>query len=399
MVALFLSFSTAPSTLHADSIFASHALGNPIVQVDGRSWGMGGVSVALGGENFSTTNPATISSFYRSGFTGMLIPEYRRPEDETGRVNLRNFQIPVARVVFPLRKKFIVSGGIKQEFDMNWRFDREREFETGTLQEYLSNEGSLFAIHAQVTRPVGRNLSVGAEVDIHRGESIRTWLLEASQSEDGSSGLRSRDVVRKQFSGESISFGLLLRPYRWMNIGLSLRPGFELDVDETLEAGTGFTEQRTDRIEVPYSLLLGLSIQAGKRLTLGLDLESSPWQDVKTSESFPFPMEDYKRLSCGLEFIPSRDPLAPFWKKWPLRTGIMYRTLPAEVSGRGVSEMSYLLGIGIGRGDGRGGLDFFSQITGRGDSDAIGLKGRGLLFGFSVSGFEKWVPKRKGRSL
>ncbi|MFQ6102969.1 MAG: hypothetical protein ACE5OP_01610 [Candidatus Glassbacteria bacterium] len=399
IITLILTVSSFASRLGADTIFASRSLGSPIVQVDGRSWGMGGVSVAMGGENFSTTNPAIISNFYRSGFTGMLIPEYRQPEDETGRANLRSFQIPVVRAIFPLRKKFIASGGIKQSFDMNWRFDREREFDGESLGEYLSSEGSLFSIHASVARPIGRKVSLGAEIEIHRGEATRTWFLEASQPEGGASGLSSRDVVRRQFSGESLSIGLLLHPYKWFDVGMSFRPGFKLDIDETLEAGTGLTQKRSDSVDVPYSLILGFAVQSGRRLTVGLDFESSPWRDLKASESFPFPMKDYKRLSIGLEFTPSRDPLAPFWKRWPLRTGLMFRTLPADISGKSINELSYMLGVGIIVGDGRGRLDFFTQYATRGNLEEFGIQERVIRFGFSVSGFEKWVPKRKGRRI
>ncbi len=390
-----------PGSLEADSIFAAHSFGIPVTPLDGRSWSMAGVSAALGGENFSTTNPALVANFYRSGFTGMLIPEYRRPEDGEGSVNLRHYNIPVARAVFPLRKRFVASAGVKHEFDMNWRFDGEREFLGDNLSEYLTNEGSLYAISASVARSFRRRFAIGAEFEFHRGEQTRTWLLDPppSDEESGGPGIGSRDIVKSKFSGESVTMGILVHPARWLDAGLSWRPGYRLSVDENLEAGNGYKEENKSYIDMPQRLIFGVSVKAGKRLVCGFDLETSFWGDARFSDPFPFPLNNYKRYSLGLEFTPSRDPLAPFWKKWPLRMGLMFRTLPSQVNGESVKEISFVSGVGMNLGDGRGRIDFFTQYMKRGKLETLGVKERVILFGVSVSGFEKWIPKRKGRPI
>lgn len=377
----------------ADSIFASPSLGLPVVGVDGRSWGTAGVSVALPGENFSSTNPALFANFTRSGFTGMIVPEYRRAEDTAGRANLRSYSVPGLSIVLPLRKRFVASGYFAQEFDMNWRVDRQREFSGETLQEYLQSEGSLYAFALGVARPLTRRLMAGAAVEFHRGEAVRTWFLSTT----GLYG--SRDIVTNTYSGESIRFGLFYRAYPWLDLGISLRPGFSLSREEKLEAGTGYTEETSSRIDIPYTFAAGCAFAAGRRLVFGVDLETTPYGDAEFSEPAGFGMRDYTRLSAGFEFTPSRDPLAPFWKKWPLRAGLMWRRLPSVVEGTGISEISSTLGVGIGLGGSVGRMDIFSQFTWRGSLDEVGVSERVVRLGVSVSGFEKWFPKRKGRPI
>jgi hypothetical protein len=388
------------SPLAADSIFGARSLGLPVVGADGRSWGMGGVSVAVPGENFSSTNPALAANFTRAGFTGMIVPEYRRPQDSAGSVNLRSYSIPCLALVIPLRKKFVVSGGITQELDMNWRFDREKEFSGEMLEEYLASEGSLYAFSLGAARPLGRQFAIGAGIEFHRGEAVRTWILGASSSEtDGSGGLGSADRVSDTYSGESVRFGLLYHAFHWLDVGISLRPGYTLSREEKIEAGTGFEEEKSSRIDMPYTLALGCSLLKGKRLTTGFDLETTPYGDTRFSAPVGLAMQDDTRFSVGIEFTPSRDPLAPFWKKWPLRAGFMWRRLPPVVEGKGISEISSTVGMGIGLGDGVGRMDIFSQLTARGSLDDVGFKERVMRFGISVSGFEKWLPKRKGRPI
>jgi hypothetical protein len=83
----------------------------------------------------------------------------------------------------------------------------------------------------------------------------------------------------------------------------------------------------------------------------------------------------------------------------PLRAGFMWRRLPSVLEGRGISEKSFLAGTGIALGSGVGRMDFFTQLTSRGSLEEVGFSERVLRFGIAVSGFEKWLPKRKGRPI
>lgn len=401
ILSLFVLFLWSFSTpLSADSIFGTRSLGTPVVELDGRTWGMGGVSAALGGENFATTNPAILSNFYRSGLTGLIIPEYRRSRDVSGEANMRNFLVPTAKVVIPLRKRFVASGGIKQEFDLNWRFDFEREFEGNTLSEHLGNQGSIYALYLSVARPISRKLTVGMDLEFHRGGADRAWFLEAPPQEEGlPRNLNTQDVVEDDYSGESLTFGILASPARWVDIGISFRPGYTLSIDRTLTAGTGYEEESRGGIEIPSSFILGCVFESGRKLSAGFEFERSPWGDRDASSFLPFRTADYERFSVGVEYTPSVDPLSPAWSKWPLRAGFMWRGLPSQVDGKRVTETSYMAGIGIWMGDGRGRLDLFAHYATRGSVGEIGTEERLIRFGISLSGFEKWVPKRKGRPI
>ena len=359
---------------------------------------MGGAASAVTGENFSPTNPAVISRFYRSGLTGMMIPEYRRPRDTAASVNLRSFSVPIARAVFPLRHRFVASGGVKQDYDLNWRFDGTKVFDGEDLNEYIVSNGSLFALYGGVGRSFGRNFSAGIQAEFHRGRQERTWYLQSSQSEE-EENFRSLDVVKNRFAGHSFTAGILFYPYKWLHVGFSYQPGYGLSVDESLLAGTGYEENSTGHIDVPGTLAFGVSVHPGEKFLLGFDVEHSPWGSVDNSEALPFEMNNYLRLSVGVEFVPSNDPLASYLKKWPIRTGIMYRILPSRVDGESVDELSFTVGVGMGLREGRGRFDIFTQYSRRGSLEEIGLEERVIRFGISLSGFEKWVPKRKGRPI
>jgi hypothetical protein len=397
---VFILLWGAVSPLSADSVFGTRAFGVPVVQLDGRSWSMGGVSAALGGENFSTTNPATIANFYRSGLTGLIIPEYRRTRDASGEANMRSFPVPAAKVVVPLRRKFVAGGGVKQEFDLNWRFDFEREFEGSTLAEHLGNQGSLYSLYLSVARPIVRQVSVGLDIEFHRGGADRSWFLQAPPEVEGlPRNLNTQDIVENDYSGESLTVGVLASPARWIDVGLSFRPGYSLSIDRTLTAGTGHREKSSGSLDVPSCFILGCAVMPVKKLQAGFEYERSPWGDRSPGEFLPFRTADYERVSLGLEYLPSVDPLSAAWLRWPLRAGFMWRGLPSLVDGYRVTETSWTAGIGIWLGNGRGRLDLFTDYTTRGSMDETGVEERLLRFGVSISGFEKWVPKRKGRPI
>jgi hypothetical protein len=179
---LVLVYLIRPEVAACDSLFAIGSFGMPVLQADGRGRGMGGVSIASRGENFSALNPALMSQFHRSAISGMIIPGYSFPRDRTSSSTNRSYEFSYLKFVFPLPAKFVFSAGLHQVLDFDWEVNRPFTFQGETLTETFRTAGAIFKGQLAVARPIFRGLRGGLGIDFYRGEisDVREMIFQGT---------------------------------------------------------------------------------------------------------------------------------------------------------------------------------------------------------------------------
>jgi len=232
--------------LCADSPFAAGAFGLPVLQVDGRGRGMGGVSIALTGESFSPLNPAVLTRANRSGISGMLAPAYHYSRDYRASSTNRSLDFSYVKMVFPVPSRMVVSAGVHQVLDFDWEIDRPFNFQDTTLTEAIRSMGTLFRGEFAVARPLIAGLRAGVGIDFYRGRisDTREMIFQGSYYNSGA-GFDVRDQYSYEANGLGMNLGLLFVPDRRISAGFFYAPAFDLDLDEELATSPGNLSQRS----------------------------------------------------------------------------------------------------------------------------------------------------------
>lgn len=394
LVVALLFLSSAAGHLRADSMFAAPHLGIPVSQGDARSRALGGISVAMPGENFTFSNPARTVNFWRAGFNGVIAQDYRSLKEAGGEADLRSTEFLSFRGIFPSYKKFVLSWGISQWRDLNWEYADRLNLDSfpGEISRSLSSEGGLYLSRFTVARTVGPNIAFGLGIDWMFGKAKRERLLDFSTENI----VNNWEKYEDRHSFIRPTFGVLTS-VKGLNVGFSITVPKTADVEVRSNFLSGYTSKETLRLKYPMSWRLGFSKQITRQSLIGADIEYEGWNDSDPELQLPVTAAEQWRYCIGFELLPSAAESPPLYRKIPLRLGFSQITYPYKISGSGITERSFSFGTGM----------YFAKRNGQADIAFEYLKRSTDLDNypeesvfrvvFSLSAFERWIapPRRR----
>jgi long-subunit fatty acid transport protein len=369
----------------------------PVLQADGRGRGMGGVSIASRGENFSALNPALMSQFHRSAISGMIIPGYSFPRDRTSSSTNRSYEFSYLKFVFPLPAKFVFSAGLHQVLDFDWEVNRPFTFQGETLTETFRTAGAIFKGQLAVARPIFRGLRGGLGIDFYRGEisDVREMIFQGTFYPFGTA-IDVLDEYTYETSAFGTTVGLLYTPHDAIQTGFYYKPSYDLEMDERFETNSGTLSQRALTASMPSSWGIGLSFKLTRGFLLAFDHNRTDWSTFSINDDDAGFRKGIDYV-IGAEFTTARRRDDSWLKKSTIRGGYRVRELPMKVGGVGVDERVVTAGWGVPIGSGIGRFDLAMEMGSRGDIEDNGMRERLVRFGLSLSAFEKWVPFERRR--
>ena len=379
--------------LNGDSIFAINRVGIPVLATDVRSRAMGGVSLALGGENFSALNPALGLNFERSAALLAVVPEYRWTKDQVQSSSNRATMFPLFRFVFPITGGFAFSAGYRLFTDVNYSINIPFLFAGETLTQDIVSEGSIFIAQLAVGKLLFKKIKLGIGVDFYRGTSTETTRVDFSSILPF---VDTNDEFSFQYSGTGVTVGVIFPVYDKLDVGLVYRKGPEADVNEEIDLSSGVDTTFTFSASLPSNYGVGVSYSPWEKLTLAAEFQHTTWGDLEFDGERLDNYRDQKEFGFGVEWTRSRDPLDSVFKRIPLRFGYRRTELPVEFNGNSVMEQVGTLGFGFAFGRGRGKLNVSFEFGRRGSLEKNNLQEKFFNLGFSVSIGEKWI-KPEGR--
>ncbi|MBW7996748.1 MAG: hypothetical protein FVQ81_09330 [Candidatus Glassbacteria bacterium] len=386
--------------LRAESRFAAPHLGLPVSSSDARSRGMGGVSTAIRGEDFSFTNPARTVNFWRSGFSGGMAQDYTSLDDGTSRYDLRTNNFLGLRAIFPSYFKFVVGWGIYQWRDLNWEYTDTVSvpFIENRMARHVQSEGGLYISRFSIARSLGDHVALGLGIDWMFGKAERTRSLFFQDK----AYVDSRDAFNDKYSYLRPTVGLFTS-FGWTNLGFSYTASTRGDRDRELiyrdgNLNSGIVVTQSTGLDFPMSWRMGISQRVGARIVLGADLEYEGWSESDLPLNDPVTADDQWRWCLGAEFLPGRGENTPWYRSFPLRAGYSKTTLGYRLDGAAVSERVISVGCGSYFGRNNGLIDVALEFINREvDNPAYPVEDV-LRLSVSLSLFEKWtrIPRRRG---
>jgi hypothetical protein len=388
VLAAFLSLS-APAWCGTPS--SANGIGVVIDDNLGRSKGMGGAGIAVGGGLSELRgNPALISTFkapaYGFGFNYNRVATH---PNGGGTINFAHTDPDYIKFVLPLYRSFTIGWSLSPISRTNVNIALESN-PGDTFTDTASFDGGVNVSSFEIAAGY-RSVYAGIGIDYYFGAIEEKWVRVF----DSSAGLNnSTDFLNREFKGYGITFGMLAKPTRMLSLGfgyttptsmdmsLHFKPGNKDALDTII--GTGSTD-------LPAMYRMGLAATFSNRVSAAADLSLSEWaKAAKTLDEKAMYTNTYS-FGAGVRFIPSTSPTAGYIESIPLTAGfrigtLYYKSFPKIDTLR---EMALTFGVELPSKSGSGGLITSCEVGKRGDKNSNGWDETFVNVGISLSGLVK----------
>ena len=351
------------------SPYSQYGLGTLADQSQSAIRGMGGTGIGLrDGKLVNTLNPASYSAvdsltmLFDVGLSGQIT----NFKENGNSVNARSADFDYAVGLFRVRKNVGVSFGVLPYSDIGYSYTSSVALNNtiGNLTETYTGSGGLNQGFLGVGwRPI-KPLSVGVNLAYLWGDYTR------SVSTTGSSVNSLSKTYSANISSYNVTFGAQWQqPFGKkdvMTLGATLGLGHKLGADPTCDIiNTNTSTQVSDTtsfiikngLELPVTFGAGLAWNHDQKLTVAADFTLQKWGSVdfpsynEATSQYTLRsnlLQDRKRMSLGLDYVPDANHLRNYLKRVHYRLGAAYATPYYKVNGQdGPKEFSLSAGLGL----------------------------------------------------
>ncbi len=404
ILVLLLVIMGASRTAVAQTPFAMGNIGEKTVLEDARMVGRGGWGMAV----TDSLNPGfkNLASLYSLHHLVLKFTGYGQnieSQDTRGeRMNSRVF-VPDVRVAGPV---------IKDRLALTAGFVVHRSTQYHTLIDTLWGEvwGDSVTGNEQFTRvgnrfkvPIGGALkilpgiSVSGAVNIEAGSIIGTvdnqftspFFLDGNGNPQPIYQSNVKET-KDEFHGTSQTWGVLLNPFSWFQLGASWTPAHRIEsTRKVTQFGVSARNISSYTMEMPDEYMAGFQLRPFGRWRLGADAQFQEFSKFTGPDEWMADMEDEFSLSAGLERAQGRSRKGGF-SNLPLRVGASFKRWAYRVGGNVIDEKTVSVGTGFPFRQNLGELDLAISYSLVGDLEKNGLESTVWRLTLTVTGLERW---------
>lgn len=379
-----------------ESVFSLQFLGMSEETGDVRARGMGVLGIGLpDAEGAITLNPAGHAALPRMTLSVMGLGGSRSSREPGQSVRRGVARFPHQRFALPVPGHVVLTAGFvgTRNFGSDFQLNRRSIDGVGYRQEF-ERSGTLYTMPVGVSRAFGSHVQLGATLDFTLGTVDEAW------TSTGDSLVAFRTRRRDTFSGQGVTVGLLVSPYRWLHVGATASPSVHLDRSErtTIEdpritGGNGTFRDATilTSVQFPATLRGGAAVDLGTHWTASADAMRRDWADYDGRLYGAESVGLESRFAGGVEYRPMR---RPWWGRMAYRAGVSRLTWPQRVGGNPLHEAALHVGTGLDLRGGMGRLDLGFEYARIGSIERNGREESQVRFLLGFSGQESW--KRRG---
>ncbi|MDP8208913.1 MAG: hypothetical protein P9L92_19775 [Candidatus Electryonea clarkiae] len=397
---ILFAFMISTSFSFAETIFGSNGIGFLDRNEGIRSVGMAGAGLSLtDSAYFHFANPAGWYNVGKTRYTisTTLVRSYA--SDETGTDDLDEFLFPGMALSVPIYHNYALGLYYKPVSDYNYLLIGQSEWspkypiddsDTLSYKDRLQGEGGLSKMGVNLATKFG-STSFGIASDFYLGKLDNLRIIDFDDDLFSLSG-RSE---RRELSGFGIRLGLLSDLPGNTSIAATVSLPAKLNVSTVIqyEAGDSLKFDDLD-YELPLEFGIGFS-KTGNRLRGVVDAGYSFWEETADSWDSYSDYINTSRLSIGVERLPLRGALDPWYEKWLYRAGVSYDEHYIELNDNKLTIFRVAAGAGIPVKSGVGILEFAFTLDFRGDESTIGAKETVVGINVGWSSMEKWFERKQ----
>lgn len=196
--------------------------------------------------------------------------------------------------------------------------------------------------------------------------------------------------TKDEFHGTSQTWGVLLNPLSWFQVGASWTPAHKIEATRKVTLfGVSTRSASSYSMEMPDEYMAGFQLRPFGRFRLGADAQFQEFSKFTGPDEWMADMEDEFNLSVGMERMQGRVRKGGF-SNVPLRVGASFKRWAYRVGGNVIDEKTVSFGTGFPFRQNLGELDLAISYSLVGDLEKNGLESTIWRLTLTVTGLEKW---------
>ncbi len=421
-ILLFCSAPNVQAQQNGDgSLYSRFGMGDLFQYHTSQIQGMGGGGTALTSLNYvNLGNPATWSDQQLTRMAGSVLFQGLEISNENGDASRLNSSLLQAfQISFPIKAgKF---GAAISYAPYSRVAHRVRQTDTvldsdptlinpAAYSISFLGEGGLQKASIGVGYRPSPRFSVGASTDFIFGILSETRITEFNTSALFRTSFRSSTRLAGVSStiGALFSLPRLLSNQDALSIGMSISTPTSLGGTQTQTVGEGNGQDTLGvalkgDVDLPVRTNLGLSYHANSKWTFVADYTLEPWSSFDSELSIPgfIPgessfLDDRSRFSMGASFLPSGNPLDPYFKRVGFRLGFYTDTGYIKLSdNQELNTVALTGGISMPTLFPGTRIDLNLEVGRRGSTNQNLVKESFFKFHLNVNIGERWFERRK----
>lgn len=341
---------------NTSSPYSMYGLGELRSQTNPHNSALGGTGIGLVSANFlNTLNPASYNGIDSLTFIFEIGADAKLSDYKTKRKSASSADANFSYLALGWRINQWLAAG----FGLNPFSSTGYEINTTSLIEGIQQEYPLTiygsgdisrAYFSTAVRPL-KNFSLGFKTSFLFGNQAQTQFHDLSGLGSASISNETTDYFNNFYWEFGIQYQFQL-PNSTFTLGAIYNPRQELHTKRvnTTYNSAGVTLQYEEESEgefiIPQEAGIGISWQKGEHLLLALDAGMQMWSD----ESYDVSGVDLKNnpyVRGGIDFLPSTNMLASYWKKVNYRIGGQYAKSYLSLREIQLGEMGISFGLGL----------------------------------------------------
>lgn len=375
-----------------------------------RNIGMGGMGVSAGSPAYGNViNPALI---YKNSLTSFDIGYSAVIKDLSD--NVGNAQRAVGgqltntQFAFPVTKHWVTAIGLRPLTQVNYTARQISQIPNRPdFVEYTyRGEGGINQINFSNGVKVGKKFLVGGSINYNFGSTI----YEARSQVGGSvADVLANVYNRVTYSDFSLTGGALysdsIRNGRFFNVGITY------DLPTKLNASRLYSTQRRSlsdilltadtlirdadgSVNIPGSLIVGLSLEKPFYHTIGIDAGFQQWSAYQNFARAGQAANSYY-VSTGGEWTPDPAAIKGYFKRVTYRAGVRFEQTPWQVEGTQVQDIQFTTGFSLPVSRGFSTFNLALVYGERGFNADYMIREKYFRVFFGVTINDRWFVRRK----
>ena len=387
---------------------------------------MGGVGLASRNNRFlNTLNPAAVTArdtmSVMMDFSVFNDNRLFRQRYEGSSLSSANNLTNVGLIAFslPVWRKISVMGGITPYSSVGYKY-KIQETDPAVISAAGSNvsytdsgQGSLYKLFFGAGMPVGKRLSVGAQADYYFGKIEKKFVQDFART--GYNEIQ--ETYTMNLHALSGKFGLQYEVPLPGRAKLGLGATYALAANmrgmvrhardavgaaETVTLVSDTLHLDGSKVQLSGELGLGVSFSYADKFRAEFNYLRSDWSGsgMNSVEGFanpdaklPFRAGVRNTFRLGMEYVPNRNDIRYYYKKWAYRAGLYYSDEYYAVAGHGVATAGISFGATLPVFRWYNGLSVAVDLGQRGGLQGGLIRERYIRLSFGVNLFDIWFQK------
>jgi len=402
---LFMQPIAGKAQNNTNSPYSMYGLGELKSQLNPVNSSMGGAGLGMSSSTFvNTLNPASyagidsLSFIFDTGIDG----KYSTFRSQGEKAKLKDANFSYLAIGWRVSNKIAAGFGLNPFSSTGYEINTTAEVEGVPQSAYAMNiigSGDISRAYAAISYSFLDNLSVGIKTSFLFGSVSQTQYHNLSTIGSNSIYYETTNYFHNFYFELGAQYAFKVKGYD-VSVGAIYNPGQRLVTKEDYQiynsAGTVLDENSKNNkdFSIPSEFGIGVAVNNNKNLLYALDAGMQKWSDYDYSLS-GVKLKNNPYVRTGLQYTPSTNFLASFFKRVNYRVGFQYAKSYLSLRGVQLDEYNGSFGLGLPIRNGKSRIDVSVEVGSKGTTSSRLIKENFVRVRLGFSMQDLWFQMRK----